>query len=116
MVGLEARRTVAAGARLEDVTPFVVVVHTAEEAQRAVGRDRLREGDGTRRHGERVDVVARQVGLLHVERRGTVILVLAAGGGFEMVAAPRILVGAVDVDVVALVAVVHLAVGVLDRS
>ena len=33
-----------------------------------------------------------------------------------MVAAPRILVGAVDVDVVALVAVVHLAVGVLDRS
>lgn len=71
---------------------------------------------GPGRHGERVDVVARQVGLLHVERRGAVILVLAAGGGFEVVAAPRVLVGAVDVDVVALVAVVHFAVGVLDRS
>ena len=68
MVGLEARRTVAAGARLENVAALVVVIHTSEESQRTVGRDRLREGDGARRYREGVDVVARQVGLFCVER------------------------------------------------
>ena len=62
------RRTVAAGARLENVAALVVVIHTSEESQRTVGRDRLREGDGARRYREGVDVVARQVGLFCVER------------------------------------------------
>ena len=65
---LEARRTVAAGARLENVAALVVVIHTSEESQRTVGCDRLREGDGARRYREGVDVVARQVGLFCVER------------------------------------------------
>ena len=54
--------------RDENVAALVVVIHTSEESQRTVGRDRLREGDGARRYREGVDVVARQVGLFCVER------------------------------------------------
>ena len=66
--GKNPQRTVAAGARLENVAALVVVIHTSEESQRTVGCDRLREGDGARRYREGVDVVARQVGLFCVER------------------------------------------------
>ena len=45
-----------------------------------------------------------------------VVFVLASGCDFQIVAAPRILVSSVDVDVMSFVGLVYLAVGIFDRS